>query len=268
VPAQPRLVAQATQPMPTTRRGMSAQCVFCRAYDRVIAGDTRQVFTAPSRWSKAQWKSVGLKALIIAGTIAVLDKPVKRYIDNHQTSTTNHVADTFEPFGRSYAADVMAGYLIAGGLAHRPRAQAIAVDGITSTIITSGLIVPALKEIAGRSRPRTNLGPHDFHPFSGSASFPSGHAAAAFTIAATIAQHHRALWVKGLAYGVASMVGYARMEKDAHYLSDVTASAMIGIGVARYVSRMDGQRRRRLAIAPWHDPNTQGLGLSVALTMR
>jgi membrane-associated phospholipid phosphatase len=105
------------------------------------------------------------------------------------------------------------------------------------------------------------LGATDFHPFGGGGPFPSGHTAAAFTIAASIAQNNGKRWVKGLACGVAGMVAYSRMESDAHWLSDVTASAFIGIGIAKQVVELD-HGRRALVFAPLRDQGTWGLQIT------
>ena len=121
--------------------------------------------------------------------------------------------------------------------------------------------MPALKFVTGRSRPRKNLGTSDFHPFNGGASFPSGHTAAAFALAATIAEHEDRAWIKGLAYGVASLVGYARIDHDAHFASDVTAGAFIGVGVAKRVARLN-RTGRGVVWAPTHD--AQGWGIAFA----
>ena len=249
----------------------SVVCIFCGDYWRLLKGDVKHVFSSPTRWQQPQWRSVGWKAIAVVGAMALLDKSTRKYFDNHKTATSDRLATNFQPFGRQYAAYVIGGYLLAGDLFHKPKAKAIAVDGLTTTVIAAGLIVPALKLIAGRSRPRADLGAHDFHPFTGGYSFPSGHATAAFSVAATIATHYHQLWVKGLSYGIASMVGYARMEKDAHYLSDVTAGAMIGIGVARSVNAFNRGRHPALAIRPIEDPRSpraSGIDISFEFAMR
>ncbi len=249
----------------------SALCIFCIDYWHVLTGNVKHVFTDPGRWDSQTWRSVGVKALIVAGTMAWLDDNARNYVDDHRTPTTDRIASDFMPFGRGYAAAVVGGFLVAGDLAHNDKAKAVAVDGLTTTAIAAGLIVPTLKLIVGRSRPRANQGVHDFHPLNGSYSFPSGHAAAAFSVATSVAEHYDALWVKGLSYGIATMVAYARMEKDAHYLSDVTAGAMIGVGVGHAVRNYDAGLRGHLAVSPGSsafDPSGRGISLSLEYAMR
>ncbi len=248
------------------RNRPSALCIFCLDYWQVLKDNVKHVFTEPGRWDAQTWRSVGIKALIVAGTMAWLDENARTYVDDHHTPTTNRIANDFMPFGRQYAAYIVGGFLVAGDLAHNDRAKAVAVDGLTTTAIAAGLIVPTLKLIVGRSRPRANQGVHDFHPLSGGYSFPSGHATAAFSVAASVAGHYNQLWVKGLSYGIATMVAYSRMEKDAHYLSDVTAGAMIGIGVAHAVRNYDSGLRHHIAVGPAGSAyGAAGRGISVSL---
>jgi membrane-associated phospholipid phosphatase len=99
-----------------------------------------------------------------------------------------------------------------------------------------------LKWVIGRTRP-FKLGdddiarPFELHPFAGSLfhqpknlCFPSGHAALAFATAAAVAM----LWPKArwrwTAYAVACVVAAERVMENAHWLSDVVAAAVLGIG--------------------------------------
>ena len=139
----------------------------------------------------------------------------------------------------------------------------MALDGTVSSLIAAGLVVPALKELTGRSRPNAGLGHMTPNPFSGAESFPSGHTTEAFALATSIAQNYDQRWIKGLAYRVAGLVGYARVEHDAHWLSDVTAGAFIGIGVAKEVSALH-RARRAVVVTPLPVPSGWGIQVSAA----
>ena len=236
---------------PSASSAGKGSCTDC-GVGRETVTDARDVLTAPGRWRKPEWRSATRKAIIVAGLMALADGPIRDSVQARRSPATDRLADAFEPFGERYAAGVLAGYWLAGRFGNHPLARDIARDGLESEVIAAGLVVPALKFVTGRSRPRTNLGTSDFHPFNGGASFPSGHTAAAFTLAATIAEHDDRLWVKGLAYGVASLVGYARVDHDAHFVSDVTAGAFIGVGVAKRVAALNRQHRG-FAFVPVHD---------------
>jgi membrane-associated phospholipid phosphatase len=129
----------------------------------------------------------------------------------------------------------------------------VAATGLRAfeTIFISGLITKQLKRSFGRARPRVsptdawNLEPwQGFGPEDGDLeSMPSGHATAAFAFASAVTSEvrHRAprhaRWVGVTTYGLAATTAFARMHVDAHWLSDVTAGATIGIVTGIAVSR-------------------------------
>ncbi len=237
-------------------------CESC-GFGETVVFDTREVFKTPTHWQTSDWRSVGLKAAIVLGSLALLDKPVRDYVQEHKGDTTDRIASAFEPFGAEYAIGALAGFAAFGKLGGKPAAHNVALDGTVSSLIAAGLVVPVLKELTGRSRPNAGLGAHDFHPFSGAESFPSGHTTEAFALAASIAQNYDQRWIKGIAYGVAGLVGYARVEHDAHWLSDVAAGAFIGIGVAKEVSALH-RARHAVVVTPLHVPSGWGVQVSAA----
>src|SRR5204862_459002 len=83
----------------------------------------------------------------------------------------------------------------------------------------------------------------EFHPLGHDQSFPSGHTTQAFTVASVISAHYDSPWIGAMAYTVASLVGYARHEHQAHWPSDIVAGAAIGIGVGRTVVRLNEENR-------------------------
>jgi membrane-associated phospholipid phosphatase len=68
-----------------------------------------------------------------------------------------------------------------------------------------------------------------------SGSFPSGHAVAAFSVATVVARrygNHR--WVPYAAYGLAAVVGFSRVTRSAHYVSDVFMGSALGYAIGRF----------------------------------
>lgn len=66
-------------------------------------------------------------------------------------------------------------------------------------------------------------------------SFPSGHAAAAFSIATVMARRygdHK--WVPWVAYGVAGLISFSRVPDMAHFPSDVFLGAALGYTITRF----------------------------------
>ncbi|HLD36970.1 MAG TPA: phosphatase PAP2 family protein [Candidatus Nanoarchaeia archaeon] len=92
------------------------------------------------------------------------------------------------------------------------------------SILASGLIVYAIKFFFVRERPFGALGIENLIEAEGS-SFPSGHAAAAFSAVPLIGRIKklRHVW---LAFSI--LVAFSRIYLGVHYLSDVAAGALIG----------------------------------------
>jgi membrane-associated phospholipid phosphatase len=71
-------------------------------------------------------------------------------------------------------------------------------------------------------------------PFKGS-SFPSGHAAGAFSIATVVATRYRShRWVPWVVYGFATVISFSRITDSAHFPSDVFLGAALGYTITRY----------------------------------
>ncbi|MBO9570752.1 MAG: phosphatase PAP2 family protein [Chitinophagaceae bacterium] len=111
------------------------------------------------------------------------------------------------------------------------------------TFILSGLVVQLFKLIFHAPRPKTFF-PHQFyHHFingfthSGYNSFPSGHAATAFGVAAILSFGCRKPIVGFLTFIIAVIVGYSRIYLGDHFVEDVLAGMIIGIFVAFFVEK-------------------------------
>jgi hypothetical protein len=75
-------------------RPSASVCASCR-FGHTAVEDTREVFKAPLRWTKPQWRSAALKATISAGSIALLDQPVRDHLQAHSSATADRIADAF-----------------------------------------------------------------------------------------------------------------------------------------------------------------------------
>lgn len=111
------------------------------------------------------------------------------------------------------------------------------------SVLASGFVAQVIKHLMGRPRPRMDLpawflaGPtwdSDFH------SFPSGHAATSFALAAVLSARYPSLsWVFYLA---ACLVAAGRVAGGSHYASDVAAGALAGLLTGLALVRAVGDR--------------------------
>ena len=235
------------------------ESLFSTDYLKLVVTDAKQVFTAPAQWETRDWFVAGGVAAGIGLTMA-FDPEIQKAVQRNRSQTIDDIFNAVEPFGTWYSAALLGGFYAGGALFKDPTAQAVALDGISASIIASGLITEPLKYTVGRSRPYSNKGAYDFHPFSGADSFPSGHATEAFAVATVITEHYPFLWVKISSYGLASAVGYARMNSRAHWASDVLAGAAIGTFTGEVVVRFN-KGYRHVELAPLIGPGFKGAEL-------
>lgn len=97
------------------------------------------------------------------------------------------------------------------------------------------LSTEAIKLVAGRDRPFEGNGKGEF--WQGGSSFPSEHAAAAWSLASVVAHEYPGTMTKLLAYGTASAISAARVLGREHFSSDVFVGSALGWYMGRQVYR-------------------------------
>jgi hypothetical protein len=229
-------------------------------YLDLLWNDTGSVITAPARWHQNDWLIVGLSAAGI-GVAASLDETIKNQVQTHRTSSGNRFFSQYQNLGDTWSFGVIGAFEVWGEVDGDSTAKNTAMDALTASIIGPGLIGTSVKYVVGRVRPNTATSTFEFKPFSGNQSFPSGHACQAFAVATAIAENYPSWWVQTLCYGGAGLVGYARIEQNAHYTSDVVAGALLGWSVARaVVHRHNGPPNpNKLSWTPYANGNGYGL---------
>jgi Capsule assembly protein Wzi/PAP2 superfamily len=92
--------------------------------------------------------------------------------------------------------------------------------------LNSLVISEAAKYSLRRERPFQGTGNGSF--FQNGTSFPSEHAAAAWSIAEVIAHEYPGPFTKILAYSIAGLVSYSRVRAQQHFSSDILVGSLIG----------------------------------------
>jgi membrane-associated phospholipid phosphatase len=167
-----------------------------------------------------------------------------------QNRSLDLLADAGNLWGQPIALGGALGLWIGGRVSDRPTVAATGLRAVEA-IAVSGVLGKVAKGAFGRARPRVNGADawdaefgRGFSLSDGDhESMPSGHATAAFAFAAAVTSevHHRAPrhahWVGVASFGLAAATAYARMHADAHWLSDVTAGAVLGSATGWAVTR-------------------------------
>jgi hypothetical protein len=145
----------------------------------------------------------------------------------------DHIAQTIEPLGRMPLQAGVLGILYASGkMAGNPGLASTAATSFEA-LVWAGLISNTGKMIFGRDQPGTAMDARYF--FEGQGSFPSGHAARSFAIAAVMANRYGAkgAWI---GYGIAGAVSLSMVQRDIHWASDVVAGAGIGLAIGKGIA--------------------------------
>jgi membrane-associated phospholipid phosphatase len=224
-----------------------ADRVFSVDYGRELLGDAGRVVTGPARWEARDWQGFSWALAGVVGSAVLLDRPLRDAAERNRTPGRDRFADRLGSLGTVGAAGIVGGLYLYGAVKDDRDARRMALDGLTASIIASGLITPVTKWVVGRGRPEDTRDPASFRPFHRpDPGFPSNHTVEAFAVASVISAHCDSPWAGGLAYGLAGLVGLSRIQLNQHYASDVVAGALLGTVVGRAVvfSRPGGSGRR------------------------
>lgn len=141
--------------------------------------------------------------------------------------------------------------------------QDAAFTSLQSLIMTN-LAIGGGKFLFARTRPGTRAGAYNFDFVRlNQTSFPSGHTATAFAMVTPWVVYYPNVATYSLMV-VPAATGIARVYKGKHWLSDVTAGALIGFSISYYLSREHlDYGTKSLQIWPRFGSDHVGLSLSV-----
>jgi membrane-associated phospholipid phosphatase len=184
-------------------------------------------------------QTAAIAGLLFAGAL-MGDREFREESQEHRDATSNSVASVGNTFGdfKMLIPVISAGYL-AGQIAGSREIKGTALRAGAAVALATG-ITTGLKYSFGRSRPDAAGTSIQFRPFSGSASFPSGHTAAAFALATAIADQTHDGWSDYVLYGAATVTALSRINNNRHWASDVLVGGLIGHFSARWIGRKMG----------------------------
>src|SRR6266478_7152859 len=192
--------------------------------------DQGEIWTSPAklRFSDTEWL-VPLSG-VTAG-LFVTDHDFSKHLSQNPT-TISH----YKTLSNAGVAALVGG---AGGmwlLGHASHNEHWSETGFLAgeAALNSLVAVESLKYTLRRERPYQGDGTGPFFQRGGT-SFPSEHAAAAWSVAGVIAHEYPNPLVKIVAYGLASLVDYSRVRSRQHFPSDVFVGSILGNLVAQNV---------------------------------
>jgi membrane-associated phospholipid phosphatase len=211
-----------------------------------FAQDQKQIWTSPAhiRLADATWQAP------LAGLTAGLFVTDRQYSASLSTNpaTLSHYK-TVSNIGIASLAGAGAGMYLMSFPTHNQHWREtgfLAGEAALDSLVTAEVLKYSLR----RERPYEGNGSGSF--FSGGASFPSEHAAVAWSIAGVIAHEYPGTMPSLFAYGMASAVSFSRVHSRQHFPSDALVGSLLG-----YLTSQSVYRRRHdaeIGGGSWESP--------------
>lgn len=213
--------------------------------------DARDQVIAPFHWNETQWITAGVLASAESALIfANGDKNIMLFAQLNRSNASNFIGRYIgDPFGSGqYSTLIFASSYLVGCIFHEDHPKHMAMLAVKSIAI-SGTTTYLIKSIAERYRPYQDpdpkhwLGPKGMFNYD---SYPSGHTTIAFATATTIAlEYRRPIIIPILAYSLATVTAYGRINGNYHWGSDVLLGGAIGYFTSRLVFLHDNWSKCR-----------------------
>jgi membrane-associated PAP2 superfamily phosphatase len=234
--------AQSTRPPRDSSTSPAAREVTWRSLPKDFLRDQKDIWTFPVQLAKGHHWLPTLSVTGVTAGLIVADPHVMPYFQDH-AKNLDRLNDPFDASITTAEVIVLPTSLLLSGYLRHDKYQVGTAILAGEAYADAAIVDLGVKAITRRKRP-TDVPPggsfsNTFFnggksPFKGS-SFPSGHAAGAFSVATVVASryhHHR--WVPWLAYGFATAVSFSRVTTSAHFPSDVFLGAALGYTITRY----------------------------------
>ena len=213
-----------------------------------IATDQKPIWMFPLHAAQGKnWKPTLAVIGITAGLIALdsTDTPFFQRASYQKDPAVHGIGNVLSGTSTGlFIAAVPATFYIAGLIDHDSYSSNTALLA-GEAVLDAALVTIVLKDIDRRLTPG-QVGPNGSfsdtwfqnpnRSAGGFGSFPSGHTAAAFSVATVFAERYRShRWVPWIAYGLAGVVGLSRLNVQAHFPSDIFLGAALGYSISHFV---------------------------------
>src|SRR2546425_5774493 len=216
--------------------------VSWRVLPRNLLQDQKDIWLFPVQLAKGRHWVPTIAVTGVTGALIAADAHDTPYF--RRTQRFEGFNDVFSGRNTSLGmAIVPAAFLVVGHFRHDSYAEQTAL--LAGEAYADSAIVDMVMKVSTR-----RLRPSDIPPtgnFSDTffrsrvsavdinTSFPSGHAAGAFSIATVFAHRYRRhRWVPWVAYGAAGAISFSRVTTQAHFPSDVFLGAALGFTITQF----------------------------------
>ncbi len=178
------------------------------------------------------------KALVYGGIAVILALPLDSTVRHIAIDTKSEFADGLAEFSNNFGdGKILAPFVVltgTSGLIFKDRKLVRTSFEALESFVIAGAIANTLKTVTMRERPSVSDSPFSFS--WGNRSFPSGHVTVASAVSTVFAREYncRAFYI------IPALTAFARIRKNAHWLSDTIAGFTLGYVVGSYVVRKKG----------------------------
>ncbi len=228
-----------------------------------LASDFGKVLVSPKDWRK---KDIGNFALVL-GTGLLLYSVDQEIQQGFGGDPDNDAVKLITSLGDGGTLAGLAAALYVGGeVSNNDGLRKTALLSLES-LLTSGIIVRGMKILVGRARPHTGEPYNTFDPFtfrSSYNSFPSGHSAAAFSVASVIASQSKDPNIDFLVYSLATLVALSRVNLDKHWASDIFIGSVIGYVVGKKICALNRDRNpNKVQLSVQFTPQRKAIAINI-----
>jgi len=213
-----------------------------RPFYQHLAGDQRDFWSSARELAKPESLPAFLPFAGFSGLLIGEDNWISRQVPVGQVRRSQQVSN----YAAYSLAGAAAGSFVFGSLTGNDHSRE---TGFLSSeaALNSTLVAYAFKEATRRQRPYQGSGKF----LAGGSSFPSEHAALAWSVASVAAHEYPGPLTKLFAYGLASAVTVTRVTAKEHFSSDVVLGSALGWYLGRQVFR--AHHDPELGGAAWGD---------------
>src|SRR5437764_1045088 len=202
--------------------------------------DFREIWTllraTRIRLRKTDAIAVVASALAVAIVWRFADAPIIAFAERIQTSNTEDAIRIANRFGGGMNPAMVVVFFLVAGVVYRTRRWIAYGVAMALAGAAAGVSVQIVKYTADRTRPELWLGPFH-HARAAATSFPSGHTVGAFALAGVLMLTSPSRTMRIAAFLLALAVAVSRVLAFRHWMSDVLASAAIGMIIAAVMTR-------------------------------
>lgn len=219
-------------------------------------------YTSPLGFDSEDW--IKFSATIgITGIATLADKDVKNFSQRNLSNFSNGGFSIDKYYSVEFVGVSIITFYGYGLVADNSRVRKLAIK-LTEATFLAGSITLLTKTVMGRGRPYKQKSQYYTSPFTFNNDFnslPSGHTTLAFAYSTVMANEIDNIFWKVGWYSAASLVGYARIYHNQHWLSDVLLGAAIGYFSGEFVSDYNSTAKEETQVNLF--PTFNGLAVQI-----